>query len=203
MKHTLPELDYSYNALEPFIDETTMKIHHTKHHQAYIDKLNTALDAYPELQKKEIKELLANIESVPEKIRAAVRNHGGGHYNHSFFWKILKKSSIPKGEINKEIEKTFGSFDLFKTEFSNAAISIFGSGWQWLVLDKGKLALISIQNQDSPLSLGKTPIIGLDVWEHAYYLKYQNKRADYISAFFNVINWTEIDSIYQNAKTKA
>jgi len=200
MKHILPTLPYAYNALEPFIDEATMKIHHTKHHQTYIDKLNAALEAYPRLQEKKVEDLLKDLKSIPEIIQKPVRNHGGGHFNHSFFWLTLKKDVKLKGDIQKAIEKKFGSVDKFKEEFSNAALNLFGSGWAWLVVNKGQLEITSTLNQDCPLSEGKIPILGLDVWEHAYYLKYQNKRAEYVAAFFNVINWDKVNDNYKKAK---
>lgn len=187
--HKLEPLPYSYDSLEPFIDAKTMEIHHGKHHQTYVDKLNAALEKYPELQKKEINELLKSLDKIPEEIRNAVRNNGGGHANHSFFWPLLKKNVKFEGGIADAIKKRFGSFDKFKEEFSNATMNRFGSGWAWLVLDKGRLEIVSSANQDNPLSDGKIPILTLDVWEHAYYLKYQNRRNEYIDAFFNVINW--------------
>lgn len=199
MTYTLPKLQYPYDALEPFIDEKTMEIHHTKHHQAYIDKLNAALEKYPELQKKDVAQLLKDLNKIPEDIRTAVRNHGGGHFNHSFFWPILKKDTHMKGKISDAIIKTFGSPDSFKEKFSNAATGLFGSGWAWLVLHNGKLEIVTIPNQDSPISEGKIPILGLDLWEHAFYLKYQNKRADYIAAFWNVINWDKVNEHFMNA----
>lgn len=197
MKHTLPQLPYDYNALEPYIDEQTMQIHHQKHHQGYVDKLNAALDNYPELQEKKPEELISNLSAIPEDIRIVVRNNGGGHVNHSFFWPLLKKDVTCEGEIKAAIEKSFGSFDEFKTVFSEAAKNQFGSGWAWLVLDEnGKLAVTSTPNQDNPLSENKKPILGIDVWEHAYYLKYQNKRPDYIENFFQVIDWNKVNEHY-------
>ncbi len=188
--HTLPNLPYDYNALEPYIDEQTMRIHHTKHHQTYIDKLNAALEAHKELQEKSAEELITNLNSIPEAIRTAVRNHGGGHANHSFFWPIMKNDGQhAEGEVLEAINAKFGSFDKFKEQFSAAAAGLFGSGWAWLVVTNGALEVLTTPNQDSPLSQGKTPVLGIDVWEHAYYLKYQNKRADYIAAWFSVINW--------------
>ncbi|OIO64803.1 superoxide dismutase [Candidatus Woesearchaeota archaeon CG1_02_57_44] len=191
--HTLPELGYSYNALEPFIDETTMRIHHTKHHQGYVDKLNAALEGHADLQKKSVHDLLQVLDQVPEAIRTAVRNNGGGHANHSFFWSLLKKDGgMPTGRIADAIKASFGSVEEFRKQFAAAAMTRFGSGWAWLVKDKqGKLVVMSTANQDSPLSQGLAPIIGLDVWEHAYYLKYQNKRNDYIDAFFSIIDWEQ------------
>lgn len=195
MAFTLPPLPYPSDALEPHIDKTTMEIHHDKHHGAYVTNLNKALESAPELGNKSIEELLANnLSSVPESIRAAVRNNGGGHANHSLFWNLLaaKGGGNPKGEIENVIKSTFGGFDSFKEKFTAAAMGRFGSGWAWLVQDgSGKFEIISTANQDSPLMEGKKPILGLDVWEHAYYLKYQNRRADYVSAWWNVVNWDE------------
>jgi Fe-Mn family superoxide dismutase len=201
MKHELPKLNYAYDSLEPFIDAKTMEIHYTKHHQAYIDKLNDALSKYPELQNKKVEELLANnLKIVPEEIKTPVRNHGGGHFNHTFFWQILKKDTSISPNFKKIIEKEFTNFDKFKEQFTASAIGVFGSGWAWLVLNKGKLEICQTGRQDSPISEGKIPILGLDVWEHAYYLKYQNKRADYVSAFFNIINWKKVEEIYNSNK---
>jgi Fe-Mn family superoxide dismutase len=200
MAYTLPKLLYAYDALEPYIDARTMEIHYTKHHQAYIDNLNKALDQYPELYKKKLENLLANLAALPEAIRTAVQNNGGGHENHSFFWLLMKKNGggEPRGEIGNAIKKTFGSFDAFQEQFNNAAKTRFGSGWAWLSLDKnGKLVVSSTANQDTPISQGMKPIMGLDVWEHAYYLKYQNKRPDYINAWWNVINWDFIEETYK------
>ncbi len=194
-KYSLPELGYSFDALEPFIDAETMEIHFTKHHQTYVDKLNAALDKFPELYNTPLTDLIKNLDSIPEEIRTAVRNHGGGHLNHSFFWTILKinNGAGPEGVLSEMINRDFGSFENFKTQFTEAATANFGSGWTWLVKNmSGGLKIISTPNQDSPLTLGLTPVIGLDVWEHAYYLKYQNKRADYIAAFWNIINWQNI-----------
>lgn len=197
MIYTLPDLGYDYDALEPFIDATTMEIHHTKHHQAYITKLNAALEKHPELVGKKVRELLENLEEIPEDIRGAVRNHGGGHYNHELFWPMLKKDAPYEGDVACAIEKKFGGLDGFKQRFADAAATRFGSGWAWLVVDKhGELDVISTANQDNPVSHGLTPILGLDVWEHAYYLKYQNRRPDYINAFFEIINWNEVNRLY-------
>ncbi len=200
MKQELPKLSYGYDALEPFIDSQTMQIHHTKHHQTYVDKLNEAIAKHPELETKKVEELLANnLEIVPEDIKMAVRNHGGGHINHSFFWEILSKDKPISEEFKKIIEKEFTSFDKFKEEFSNAALTRFGSGWAWLVLTKDKkLKIYNLPNQDSPLMTGDKPILGLDVWEHSYYIKYQNKRADYIKAFFEIINWEQVEKNYNS-----
>ena len=199
MKHTLPKLSYSYDALEPYIDAKTMEIHYTKHHQAYVDKLNAALEKHSNLQGKDVNELLKNLNSIPEDIRTAVRNHGGGHANHSLFWQLLKKGEKCSGKIVQAIDKAFGSFDEFKKKFSDNALSIFGSGWAWLVFHNGKLEIYNTARQDSPLIENKIPILGLDVWEHAYYLKYQNRRAEYIEAFFNIINWKKVNELYENA----
>jgi len=199
--YTVPKLPYDYNALEPHIDEQTMRIHHDKHHQAYVDKLNAALEKHPELQKKTAEELLKDLNSIPEEIRTAVRNHGGGHANHSFFWLVMTKDGgLPKGEVAKAIERDLGGFDKFKEAFAAAAVGRFGSGWAWLVFNKGKLEVTSTANQDSPLSEGKVPILAIDVWEHAYYIHYQQKRADYITAFFNVINWDQVEKNFKAAK---
>lgn len=199
MVYELPKLGYEYDSLEPFIDSKTMEIHHSKHHAAYIQKLNAALENYPELQDKNVEELLKNLNNISETIRKAVRNHGGGHWNHSFFWKILKKNVNLSGEIKELIEIHFENYDGFKKQFSEVALNLFGSGWVWLVLNNNKLEIVSTINQDCPISEGKIPLIGIDLWEHAYYLKYQNKRAEYIEAFFNVINWNEVNNIIMNA----
>lgn len=201
MIHKLPSLGYDYDALEPYIDAKTMEIHYTKHHQAYVDKLNAALEKYPELQKKKIEELLAhNLKIVPEDIKSAVRNHGGGHVNHSLFWQLLKKNVKFQGEIAKAIEKEFGGLEEFKKKFSEAALGRFGSGWAWLVVDSdGKLEILSTANQDSPLMDGKIPVLGLDVWEHAFYLRYMNRKADYINAWWNVVNWEKVGELYEKA----
>lgn len=199
MKYILSKLHYSYDALEPYIDAKTLEIHYSKHHQAYIDKLNLALEKHPELQDKSVEELLQNINSIPEDIRIAVKNNAGGHANHTFFWEILAKGVEAKGKIIFAIEKEFGSIDKFREVFTNTALGRFGSGWAWLVLNRGKLEVYSTANQDSPITEGKIPLLTLDVWEHAYYLKYQNKRADYISAFWNIINWKKVEELYENA----
>ena len=197
-KFKLPELPYAYNALESFIDEKTMVIHHSMHHQGYVDKLNSALDGHEALQKKSVEDLLKNLDSVPEGIRTTVRNTGGGHYNHSFFWEILAKDiKLPENNLSKAINFSFGSFENFKKEFSSSAVGLFGSGWTWLVLTpERKLKIINTLNQESPISNGLKPILTLDVWEHAYYLKYQNRRAEYIEAFFNVINWEKVGKLF-------
>jgi len=201
MAFELPKLPYDYNALEPYIDEQTMKIHHTKHHQAYIDKLNAAVKG-TELENRKILEIIGNLNSVPESIRGVVRNHGGGHYNHSLFWEMMapKAGGEPKGKIGDEIKKTFGSFAEFKEKFKAAGVGQFGSGWAWLVLSNGKLEIVSTPNQDNPFTQGKKPLLGVDVWEHSYYLKWQNRRADYIDAWWNVVNWKKVEMNYEMAK---
>jgi Fe-Mn family superoxide dismutase len=198
MKYTysLPQLPYPYDALEPYIDKTTMEIHHTKHHQAYINNLNSALEKYPEFHNLELEEILRNLNQLPEEIRTAVRNNGGGHYNHTLFWEIMKPNGggEPKGKLKEEIERNFGSFEEFKKLFSETAIKHFGSGWAWLVITSDKkLKVYSMLNQDNPLMNGDIPIMGLDVWEHAYYLKYQNRRAEYVEAWWHVVNWDKIE----------
>ena len=202
MKFELPRLPYDYTALEPYVDAQTMEIHYTKHHNAYVTKLNGALEKYPELQEKSIRELLTDLNALPEDIRAAVRNNGGGHMNHSMFWTLMKNAEgqKPEGDLLAAIEEKFGSFDEFKTVFSDAAATRFGSGWAWLVLKDGKLEVMSTANQDNPVSEGYEPILGLDVWEHAYYLKYQNRRPEYIENWFNVVNWEEVSKLYKEAK---
>ncbi|TDL34536.1 superoxide dismutase [Jeotgalibacillus sp. S-D1] len=202
MAYTLPELPYSYDALEPHIDKETMNIHHTKHHNTYVTKLNDALEGQEEFQAKSIDQLMVDLNSVPESIRTAVRNNGGGHANHSFFWKILSPNGggEPTGDLASAINDKFGSFEKFKEEFAAAGAGRFGSGWAWLVVNNGELEITSTPNQDSPLTEGKTPVVGLDVWEHAYYLKYQNKRPDYINAFWNVVDWNAVEKLYVAAK---
>ncbi|MDD9785088.1 superoxide dismutase SodA [Priestia megaterium] len=202
MAYKLPELPYAYDALEPHIDKETMNIHHTKHHNTYVTNLNAAVEGKADLESKSIEELISNLDAVPEDIRTAVRNNGGGHANHSLFWTILcpNGGGAPTGELADAIASKFGSFDHFKEEFANAAKTRFGSGWAWLVVNNGELEVTSTPNQDSPLMEGKTPILGLDVWEHAYYLNYQNRRPDYISAFFNVVKWDEVAKRYDAAK---
>jgi Fe-Mn family superoxide dismutase len=200
MAYELPVLPYAPDALEPFIDKETMNIHHGKHHQTYVTKLNEAVANHTDLQKKAVEDLVRDLNAVPEAIRTAVRNHGGGHANHSFFWKILKKDTKFDGKIAEAINSTFGSSDGFKEKFSAAAAGVFGSGWAWLVAAGGKLEIVTTANQDSPLTQGKSPIIGIDVWEHAYYLKYQNRRPEYIAAFFNVVNWDEVNKVFAAAK---
>ncbi|MCK4574131.1 MAG: superoxide dismutase [candidate division Zixibacteria bacterium] len=194
--HVLPDLGYAYDSLEPYFDRQTMEIHHTKHHQAYIDKLNAALTGHGDLQAKSISDLIANLNRVPGDIRTAVRNNGGGHLNHAFFWPLLKKEVAFEGEIAEAINEKFGGFDQFKEQFGAAAVGRFGSGWAWLVVNNGELDITSTPNQDSPLTDGKAPVLGLDVWEHAYYLRYQNRRPAYIEAFFNIINWAKVNEHY-------
>ena len=202
MSYTLPDLPYAYDALEPYIDEETMHLHHDKHHNTYVTNLNAAIEKHPELGEKSVEELLADFDSVPEDIKTAVRNNGGGHANHSFFWEILAPNAggEPTGAIKEAIEETFGSFADFKEEFKTAATGRFGSGWAWLVIKDGKLAITSTANQDSPLMVGQTPLLGVDVWEHAYYLKYKNVRPDYINAFWSVVNWDKVNDFYAKAK---
>ncbi len=199
----LPPLPYAYDALEPYIDATTMHLHHDKHHQSYVDKLNAAVAGHPELAGKSVNELVANLDAIPEEIRPAVRNQGGGDANHSFWWRILSKGggTAPKAELARDIDAQFGSFSQFQDRFSKSASGVFGSGWAWLTLARdGKLQVETSANQDSPLSSGREPILGIDVWEHAYYLKYQNRRPEYVGAFFNVINWEFVSSQYADAK---
>lgn len=196
----LPPLPYSYDALEPYIDTQTMMLHHDKHHAAYVEKLNEAVNKYPELKDKSLEYLLTNLDKLPSDVRETIRNNGGGHYNHSLFWTIMgkDKGGQPKGKLKEDIVKTFGSFDNFKKEFKASALNRFGSGWSWLIKDKdGKLKIVSTPNQDSPIMSGISPIMGLDVWEHAYYLKYQNRRGDYIDNWWNVVNWDEIEKRYK------
>ena len=196
MEHVLPKLPYSYDALEPFIDARTMEIHLTKHHQAYITNLNAAIKDDADLRELSVEQLVSDLHKVPENIRTIVRNHGGGHANHSFFWSILKKGVQPRGDVLTAIEKQFNGFEAFKDSFTQAAIKQFGSGWAWLVVNSDQLEIVSTPNQDSPLSEGKIPVLGIDVWEHAYYLQYQNRRPDYVDAFFSVINWDRVNEHY-------
>jgi Fe-Mn family superoxide dismutase len=203
MPFTLPPLPYAPDALEPHIDKMTMEIHHGKHHGAYVTNLNKALESAPDLQNKTIEELLANnCAAAPESIRTAVRNNGGGHINHSMFWKIMGpgKGGAPKGNVAQAIDGAFGSFDAFKEKLSAAGMTRFGSGWAWLIKSGGKLEIISSANQDSPVMDGKYPVMGVDVWEHAYYLKYQNRRADYLGAWWNVVNWEEVENRFNAGK---
>ncbi|MCF5769882.1 superoxide dismutase [Aeromonas veronii] len=203
MSHTLPALNYAYDALEPHIDALTMEIHHSRHHQTYINNLNAALEGAPELAAMPVEALLRRFDTLPVTLQGAVRNHGGGHANHSLFWLVMSPQGggEPGGELALAIERELGGFDAFKQDFTQAALSRFGSGWAWLVVDKaGRLQVESSANQDSPLMHGHTPILGLDVWEHAYYLKYQNKRPDYIAAFYQVVDWAEVARRYQAAR---
>jgi Fe-Mn family superoxide dismutase len=201
MAFELPKLPYPEDALEPYIDAQTMNIHHTKHHQAYITNLNAALEKHPELANKSLEDLLSDLNAVPEDIRTAVRNHGGGTWNHNMFWEIMAPKAVvtPSGELSKALEAGFGSFDAFKSEFEKAAVGRFGSGWAWLVRKGNGLAVISTANQDNPLSDGLTPIMGIDVWEHAYYLKYQNRRPEYVSNWWNVVNWVAVADRYNQS----
>jgi superoxide dismutase, Fe-Mn family len=199
---TLPKLPYEFNALEPHIDAKTMEIHYTKHHQAYLDNLNKALEGQDDLLTKTIEEILSDLDAVPGSIRQAVINNGGGHHNHTLFWSSLSKEGDdePTGALKEAMLSKFETMEAFKEEFAQAGMTRFGSGWSWLVFDEnGELEIMSTANQDSPLSLGKTPLLGLDVWEHAYYLKYQNRRADYITAFWNVVNWPEVEKRFDVA----
>lgn len=202
MAYQLPPLPYDYKALEPYIDEETMRIHHDRHHGGYVNNLNAALEGHPELQGKPIENLLREIDTVPESIRTAVRNNGGGHANHSLFWEIMKPGGggAPSGQLKAAIDQTWGSFDAFKEALAKAAATRFGSGWAWLVVtgDK-KLEIISTPNQDNPHMEGKTPVLGVDVWEHAYYLKYQNKRPDYVAAWWNTVDWAAVEARYAKA----
>jgi len=199
MKHELPPLPYPVDALEPFFDAKTMEIHHGKHHKTYVDKLNAALEKHPALQAKSARDLLLGLASVPDDVKGAVRNHGGGHYNHSLFWPTLKKGVQPKGSVVDAIAKQWGSMDSFQKAFGDAATGVFGSGWAWLALNKGKLEITTTPNQDSPLSLGKEPVFGLDVWEHAYYLRHTYNRAAYVQDFWNVVNWDQVEKNYKDA----
>ncbi|WP_027092924.1 superoxide dismutase [Cohnella thermotolerans] len=203
MAHVLPPLPYPNNALEPHIDALTMEIHHDRHHNTYVTNLNKALESAPELADKSVEALIADLNAVPESIRTAVRNNGGGHANHSLFWEVIGPNGggAPKGALAAAIDSELGGFEKFKETFTAAATTRFGSGWAWLALGKdGKLKVYSLPNQDSPIMEGDTPLLGLDVWEHAYYLKYQNKRPDYISAFWNVVNWDKVGALYDAAK---
>ena len=192
--HKLPALGYDYDALEPFIDAETMKLHHDKHHAAYVAKLNQALEKEPSLAARSLEDLVRDLNSVPESVKNDIRNHGGGHYNHTLFWQSLRKkeSNAPSGDLAKAIDKNFGSFTAFEEQMHAAALKVFGSGWTWLVAREKKLVIESTPNQDCPLSTGGTPLLGIDVWEHAYYLKYQNRRAEYLSAFWNVVDWNKV-----------
>ncbi|BCS31665.1 superoxide dismutase [Luteitalea sp. TBR-22] len=196
MPYELAPLPYAHNALEPFIDEQTMQIHHGRHHQTYVNNVNAALEKYPELQGKPIEQLIADLNAIPEDIRTAVRNNGGGHANHTLFWQVMGPNAggAPTGKVAEAINAKFGSFDAFKEAFAKAAVGRFGSGWAWLIKNGDGVEITSTPNQDSPLMEGKTPLLGLDVWEHAYYLKYQNKRPDYIAAWWNVVNWDAVNA---------
>ena len=202
MTYTLPDLPYAYDALEPYIDEETMHLHHDKHHNTYVTNLNAAIEKHPELGEKSVEDLISDMNAIPEDIRTAVRNNGGGHANHTFFWEIMAPNAggQPTGAIKEAIDETFGSFDEMKAAFKTAATGRFGSGWAWLVVNNGKLEITSTPNQDSPLMDGQTPVLGLDVWEHAYYLKYKNVRPDYIEAFWNVVNWDKVNELFAAAK---
>ena len=202
MAYSVPPLPYSFDALEPHIDARTMEIHHDKHHAAYVSKVNAALEGHPDLASKSIEDLMSDLSAVPEDIRTAVRNNGGGHANHTLFWTVMAPNGggAPSGDLASAIDAACGSFDKFKEQFGAAAANRFGSGWAWLCVDGGKLIVESTPNQDTPLMEGRTPILGLDVWEHAYYLNYQNRRPDYISAFWNVVNWAEVAKRFSAAK---
>jgi Fe-Mn family superoxide dismutase len=200
MAYEVPKLTYEYDALEPFIDAETMKIHHSKHHAAYVAKLNAALDGNADLAGKPVEALMTDLSSVPEAIRGAVRNHGGGHLNHSFFWQLLKKDVPFDGEIAQAVTSKFGSFEDFKQKFVATGLGVFGSGWAWLVLNGSDIEIVGTPNQDTPLSTGKTPLLGVDVWEHAYYLKYQNRRPEYLEAIFSVLDWNAISKNLVNAR---
>jgi Fe-Mn family superoxide dismutase len=202
MPHTLPDLPYAHDALEPYIDTQTMQIHHGKHHQGYVNNLNAALDGHPELQAKSVIDLLKEFDEIPESIQTAVRNNGGGHANHSLFWTIMSPSGggAPSGELGAAMDSVFGSFDNFKDQFAKAAATRFGSGWAWFGLHGSQLHVGSTPNQDSPYMVGHVPLLGLDVWEHAYYLKYQNRRPDYIAAFWNVVDWDQVAKNFAAAK---
>lgn len=204
MAYSLPNLPYAYDALEPYIDSETMQIHHTKHHQTYVDKLNAAVAATPELAQLSVDDLVAQLASVPDAIRTAIRNHGGGHSNHSMFWLMMTKKGggQPTGELARAIERDLGGFDKFFEAFTNAALNRFGSGWAWLSLSEGKLVVEDTANQDSPLSAGRFPVLGIDVWEHAYYLKYQNRRPEYVKAWFNTVNWDYASSRFQEGLSR-
>lgn len=202
MPHTLPVLPYAFTALEPHIDARTMEIHYTKHHQAYINNLNAAIEKHPELAEKTVEELVADLDMVPDDIRTAVRNNGGGHLNHSMFWEMMAPAAggKPSGELLAGLEKAFGSFEKFTEAFAQAAATRFGSGWAWLIVDGKELSVVSTANQDNPVTDGKTPILGLDVWEHAYYLHYQNRRPDYVKAWWNLVNWAEVEKRYRESR---
>ena len=199
MAHSVPPLPYDYTALEPHIDEQTMRIHHDKHHAAYVNNLNAALEKHPQLQGKSVEDLVKGVNSLPDDVKGPVRNNGGGHINHTMFWEIMGpgKGGEPTGPVGDAIKSTFGDFEKFKTQMNDAGVKRFGSGWAWLIDAGGKLVIESTANQDSPLMEGKKPILGIDVWEHAYYLKYQNRRPDYLAAWWNVINWDEVNKRFK------
>jgi Fe-Mn family superoxide dismutase len=202
MAFKLPKLKYSYEALEPHIDALTMETHYSKHHKGYVDNLNKALEGHSKFQEMSIEEILKSLDQLPEEIRTAVRNNGGGHYNHTLFWEIMSPEGggKPEGELAKKIDEDLGGFDKFKEEFKKAALGQFGSGWAWLVLNEEKLEIVSTPNQDNPISEGKFPILGIDVWEHAYYLKYKNLRADYIDAWWNIVDWKKVSEIFNKIR---
>lgn len=202
MPYKLPELKYSYDALEPHIDQLTMETHHSKHHQAYVDNANKALEGHENLKAMKVEDLLKSLDEVPEEIRTALRNNAGGHYNHSLFWELMSPNGggQPGGELAEKIEEDLGGFEKFKEDFKKAALGQFGSGWAWLVLNKDKLEIVATANQDNPISDGKVPLLGIDVWEHAYYLKYQNRRADYIDSWWNVVDWKAVEEKFNKAK---
>lgn len=201
MAHEVPPLPYDYAALEPHIDAATMHLHHDKHHQAYVNNLNAAIEKHPELAKHSAEDLLRKLDSVPEDVRTTVRNNGGGHVNHTMFWQIMKPNGggEPSGKLAEQIKKDFGSFEDFKKQFNETTAKQFGSGWGWLIVDGGKLKIITTANQDSPLMQGRFPVLGNDVWEHAYYLKYQNKRPEYLAAWWNTVNWEEVEKRFELA----
>jgi Fe-Mn family superoxide dismutase len=203
MSYELPDLPYAYDALEPYIDAKTMEIHHQKHHGGYVQKLNKALESQPKLQKHSLVDLLADLSSLPDSVRTAVRNNGGGHFNHTLFWKMMTKADAreaPAGQLERALESGFGSVGDFKRKFSEAALGHFGSGWAWLAVREGKLEIVTTPNQDSPVVDGYKPILGIDVWEHAYYLKYQNRRKDYVEAWWNVVNWKQVATNLERAR---
>lgn len=202
MTYKLPELNYGYDALEPYVDQLTMETHHSKHHQAYIDNANKALEGHDKFKEMDVEELLKSLDQLPEEIKGALRNNAGGHYNHSLFWDFMSPEGQkePQGELANRIEEDLGGFEKFKEDFKKAALGQFGSGWAWLVVDGGKLAVVSTPNQDNPISQGKYPLLGIDVWEHAYYLKYQNRRAEYIDQWWNVVDWKKIEERFEQAK---
>ena len=199
MVYVLEPLPYAYNALEPYFDEQTMKLHHDKHHQTYVDKLNAALEVHKDLQNKKVEDLLKDLNKIPESSKTAVKNHGGGHFNHSFWWPMLKKDVQISGDIQKNINASFGNFEDFKKKFTDSALGLFGSGWTWLVFSNGKLEIINTPNQDCPITLGKVPVLGVDMWEHSMYLRYNNRKGEYLGAFFKVINWDKANEHLKHA----